>query len=295
MKHFVLLITIVCFGLSTLSGQSSEYHLDEKYPIDPNGSLELRSNDAEVSIKGSDRTDIRLVVHREIVEKAWPKKKYEENFFIEVELDQDEAIIREVIRDKLEVNVGFHYVNEKRYTIDIEVPKGLDLKLYGDDDDYLVVGMEGTVLLDAEDGDAEFRNCTGNDFEIRLDDGDLYLSNGNGKLDIRGEDGDFTIVDGNFEQVRAQIDDGSMILSTHLYDEGRYDLRSEDGDIDLEILGGGGQIDVYHSDGHVRFGKEFEVRRESEHRTQLNYPNGSATVDIEMDDGRVRIKTLKVE
>ena len=47
------------------------------------------------------------------------------------------------------------------------------------------------------------------------------------------------------------------------------------------------------SDGRVRFGNEFEVRRESEHRTQLFLPGGSAQVDIETDDGSVRIKTAR--
>lgn len=291
MKSFISFFFLLALTLSFSFGQIKEYRLDESYPINNDGRIELHSNDADVTIKGTNRSDIRLVVHREIDQRSWPKRKNEENFFIEVELAQDEAIIREVFRDRYQSNWGINVVNEKRYTIDIEVPKGLDLVIYGDDDDYLIEDISGTIQLHANDSDAELRHCTGSSFEFRLDDGDVYLSGGRGQLDMRGEDGDFTFMDCDFEEVRARIDDGSIFLATNLYNDGRYEFTSEDGDIDLEIMEGGGQIDVYMSDGRVRFDREWEVRKESEHRTQLYKPGGTARVDIETDDGSVRIKT----
>lgn len=291
MKSFISFVFLFALTLSFSFGQMKEYRLDESYPINENGRIELHSNDADVTIKGSDREDIRLVVHREIDQRAFPKRKNQENFFIEVELAEDEAIIREVFREKFDTSWGLTYVNEKRYTIDIEVPRGLDLAIYGDDDDYLIEDIQGSILLHSNDGNAELRHCAGSSFEFRLDDGDVYLSDGRGTLDVRGEDGDFTFEDCDFEEVRARIDDGSLFLATPLYEGGRYDFDTEDGDIDLEILDGGGEIDVYMSDGRVRFGNEFEVKKETEHRTQLYLPGGDAQVDIETDDGNVRIKT----
>ena len=214
MKSFSSILFIFLFAFSLSFSQTKEYELDETYPIDEGGRIELHSNDADVTIKGSDRDDIRLVVHREIDQRAWPKRKNQENFFIEVELAEDEAIIREVFRNKFDMSWGINYVNEKRYTIDIEVPRGLDLAIYGDDDDYLIEDIQGSILLHSNDGDAELRHCTGSSFEFRLDDGDVYLSDGRGKLDVRGEDGDFTFEDCNFEEVRARIDDGSLFLAT---------------------------------------------------------------------------------
>ena len=269
------------------AAQEKRYDLDETYPIDPSGLLTLYSDDAEVTIKGSDREEIRLVVHREYKYKKFPKRDDYRDFFIEVELDQDEIIIRE---KKDSNGSGIYWVNERTYTITLEIPRGMDLKLYGDDDDYLVENISGSISLDAEDGDAEFKHCTGNKFNFRMDDGTVYLSDGNGRLNLRGEDGDFMIENGHFEEVDARIDDGTLYLSTEIYDDGDYELRTEDGEIDLEMLAGGGEITVRLSDGDVRWGKEFDVREDREHKVRLYHPAGSAHIYIDTDDGDISVK-----
>ncbi|MEM9718137.1 MAG: DUF4097 family beta strand repeat-containing protein [Bacteroidota bacterium] len=282
-----VIFSLILFQFCSLHAQDHVYDLDESYPIDPNGLLTLYSNDAEVTIKGSDVEEVHLVVHREVVYKKWPKRKDDRDFFVEVELDKDEVIIRERQESS---GSGIYWTNEKNYTITLEVPNGMSLKLYGDDDDYLIEDIQGTIVLDAEDGDAELKHCTGDKFDLRMDDGTVYLSHGTGKLFIRGEDGDFMIEKGSFEQVDARMDDGTIYLSSEFYDEGSYELQTEDGEIDLEMLAGGGDIIVRMSDGDVRWGKGFDVKEDSDHKVKLYHPAGSSRIYIDTDDGDISIK-----
>ncbi len=53
-----------------IAGEEEPCHLDQAYPIDADGTVFLYSDDAEVTIRGTDRKDVHLVIHREITVKG---------------------------------------------------------------------------------------------------------------------------------------------------------------------------------------------------------------------------------
>ena len=109
------------------------------------------------------------------------------------------------------------------YEISLEVPKGVNLVLKGDDDDYRIENVDGSITLDIDDGDAELRNCNGNHFDFNVDDGDIEMRGGNGFLYVRSDDGDIIIRDGNFTGGRTSSRNrpGTARPATHPYRDSR--------------------------------------------------------------------------
>jgi hypothetical protein len=81
-----------------------------------------------------------------------------------------------------------------------------------------------------------------------------------------------------------------MTLETSLTDSGNYYVRSEDGSVVMNILGGGGTFEIRHDDGRVITEGNFKRLVEEEHLTKLNLPAGSAVVHVQADDARIRLK-----
>jgi hypothetical protein len=64
-------------------------------------------------------------------------------------------------RKKSSSRVGVVGYYSEEYRIEIEVPIGVSLKVRGDDGDYYIKNISGSVLLDLDDADAELAGCTG--------------------------------------------------------------------------------------------------------------------------------------
>ncbi len=280
-----LFFTITCKIL--VQAQEQTYDLDQVYDIPSNGILELRTNDAEITIIGSDREDVHLVVHREAVVKNFIRKG---NPSFEIEVEQRGDRLRIVERRESNAVVGFY--NEKNYVITLEVPIDIHLALHGDDDDYLVQNIGGKIYLNAEDGDAQFENCMGDEFTFYMDDGTVFLDQGRGELHARGEDGEFIIEKGDFYVIDVKVDDGDVRVMSRIHDRGEYEMYTEDGSIDFQILEGGGKIKVRHSDGRIRADRQFEFIRDEDHESILAIPGGDARMYIRTDDGTIRLSHM---
>ena len=290
MNLFKLTVFFVLFLLAGMSAeaQDSEYNLDETYQIDANGTVYLNSNDAEVTIEASDRSDVHLVVYHNVDVDGWELKSAEE-FKMDVENRGGDLHIKEA--DRNGARVLFGNVDEE-YRIRLEVPRSVALNIQGDDDSYDISDVGAALRIDADDSDIEIDGATGDSFEFDLDDGSINMEQGQGELKLSMDDGEFYVRKADFNEIDADFDDGEIDITTSLSDQGFYLFDMDDGDIELNIAGGGGEFDISHDDPNVNVGSNFEVIREDEDRSVYRLPGGDAKIEIDTDDGDIELRTI---
>lgn len=283
MKSVITLVAIF-ISVTLWAQKDGDYHLDKEFNLSPTGTIELSSSDAKVFITGSDRQNVHLKVDRTVTTKGLFFGSDE--FALEIDNTGGNLRIRERASSSSHGIVG--YYNEE-YEIRIEAPAGASLIIKGDDGDYEIRNVNGFIAMSVDDGDIDLMGCKGNNFEFRLDDGNVNMDEGRGSLEINTDDGDVRISNGQFTSIIAEIDDGDLIIETSLANNGKYDIRAQDGLVSMIITNGGGEFNVHHDDARVIAEGGFDVHEKSESYTSLKLPNGSAKIDIRADDARVRL------
>ncbi|MBU0519249.1 DUF4097 domain-containing protein, partial [bacterium] len=251
---FIVLITLVMLVPASdcqAKKKKDIFNLDETYSLDKDGTIFLTTEDADVKIVGSDRDDVHLVVRYEAYwSGVFLSSKYQE-FEMDVTSENGDLHIREFGADHT-ITAGIVNHSDELYTIDLEVPMGASLRIRGDDDDYDISDIMGQINLSFEDGDARLTGCHGDAFEFDFEDGEVELRGGKGKLEAYCEDGAIIISEGDFSEMYAEVEDGDIDIATKLASDGNYEFRCEDGDIDFEVIAGGGEFRITYEDGHVR-------------------------------------------
>ncbi len=283
--HLLFLLSVISIGAAA-QNKNQDFHLDKEYKVAASGTLNLSASDAKVQITGSTRKTAHVKIDREVNTKGLTFGS--EEFRVDVEEKEGSLEIKEYHRSVNVGVVGYHY---EKYTIVVEIPEGMSLRVKGDDGDYLIRAVHGALDVSLDDGDLELIGCKGSDFKFRLDDGDIKMDEGRGSLEVDADDADVFIQKGSFTSISAKMDDGDFIVQTSLTDNGDYSIDSQDGLISLTVLAGGGTFDIRHDDGRVLTEGNFKVIEESEDRTQLSLAKGKAKVDIRADDARVRLIT----
>lgn len=283
MKSTLLLSLCYLFINVTGFAQDQEYHMDEVFKIDKDGMVALTSGDAEVTIKGTDRKDVHVKVDRKIVTKglSWGSSDFE----IDVEMRNGDLFIRERSRG----NISMLGYSREDYKIDIEVPYDVSLDINGDDDNYVISDINGSIAMDIDDGDAILQNCKGSNFRFKIDDGDILMDGATGQLYLRADDGDLKIKNATLSNIDAVVDDGDLMIETSLADNGEYYLKADDSDIILDITKGGGSFKIIHDDSRISTSDKFSLMDKSESRTNLKLGNGTARIEIRADDARVQL------
>jgi hypothetical protein len=281
---FSIAAFIVAVSVSAQSTKDGEFHLDKEYKINTKGILKLDASDAKVFVTGSSRTTAHVKIDRVVTTKGIVFGDQE--FRVDVYEEGGNLSIREDKRGSSVSMVG--YYNEK-YTITLEVPEGMSLMIDGDDGDYFIKSVHGSIKLDVDDADVQLTGCNGNSFDIKLDDGDLRMDGGHGSLEVDADDADIEIKNASFEKISAEMDDGDFVIETSLVDNGSYFINAQDGLIAMKVLGGGGRFEIRHDDTSVNTSDGFEVVERSEDRTRVTTANGNARVEIRADDARVRL------
>lgn len=272
------------FAASAQSTKTGDFHLDKEYKMEGIGTLYLDASDANVFITGSKRTTAHVKIDREVTSKGMTFGERE--FRVDVTEQSGNLNIREKSKGSTVGVVG--YYNEK-YTITIEAPEGVSLVIDGDDGDYLIKAVNGSIELDLDDADIELTGCLGNSFKVKLDDGDLRMDTGRGTLDVDADDADVEIKNASFQKIMAQLDDGDFIVETAFAENGDYFIDAQDGLVSIKVLGGGGRFDIHHDDARVTTEGGFDVVEKSEDRTRVTLASGNAKVEIRADDARVRL------
>ena len=267
-----------------IAQDDSEFHLDKTYQISENGTIKLSTDDADVFIKGSNRDDIHVKIDRVIESKGiqWGNKEFD----VSVELMDGDIIIRDREWGNRSM-VG--YIREE-YVIRIDAPSSMLLDIKGDDGDYEIANMAGELKIVADDGDIFLENYSGTSTYFDLDDGDVVMEGGSGKLSVNMDDGDMEITDASFSHVDVDIDDGDFELNTSLVDDGDYSFRIEDGQLVLSIINGGGEFDIRHDDGNIRYDSSFKMIEEDDNFAILRLPGGNASIRVRGDDTSVSLR-----
>ena len=194
MKHLLFFFALLPW---CALAQDDEFSLDQEYTVAPDGTIELTCDDAEVRIVGSDRTTAHVVIHRKLTTKGIVKN--DQTFDVLVSEQGGNLIIEEKQQGGISV-IG--YVDEE-YTIDIEAPEGVSLRVRSDDGNVRIERIGGAISLQNDDGDLLLQGCTGESFDLRVDDGDIDMDQGRGTLSIRSDDGDVTVKAGEFSEVHG--------------------------------------------------------------------------------------------
>ncbi len=283
--HCTFLVTLGCLTCLAFA-QDNEFHLDQVYAMDADGTIELYSDDARIFITGTDRNDAHVKIDR----------KLETDGIVSGQKDFNVAVTTSAgnltIRQHEEGNISVAGSIREEYTIEIEAPQGVSLHLRGDDDDYEIRHIQGAITIQNDDGDAELRGCGGEYFSFDFDDGDIRMDEGRGTLIVHLDDGNFEVRDGQFNAIEAKNDDGELRIETSLADEGQYSIETSDAAVELKITGGGGAFHIRHDDSSLDASNAFQRVEEDEHFTRLQLPSGNARVDIRTDDSQLRVSVL---
>ncbi len=277
-------LLICCSGISIAETKNFDYDLDETYSIKQDGLLSLKSDDAEVVITGSDRKDVHLVVWKRLSISGTFEILQMESFAIEVEETDGNLFIRE---NSGGISISGSISMREDYTITIDAPSGISLRLRGSDDNYTVNNVDGSISMRLDDGSAKIRDCDGDNFNLDVDDGDLEMIGGSGQLEAFVCDGDMKFDRGNFSSIDAACEDGDLEIYTLLSQDGSYSLDVEDGSIRFHVLDGGGDFFARYEDGRARASKKFEIIDEHEGYRHWRLPGGKASIRASVSDGSV--------
>lgn len=291
MLKTILITLVLTFGylISTANAQTDEFELDKTYSIDSGGTINLESDDADVRIIGSDRNDVRVVVHYKLTVRGITFGRSNE-FEMIVEERNGNLNIREKERDF--GTSGIIGVSNEEYTIEIETPRDVNLDIDGDDEEYQIMGIDGFIHLAADDSGAQISDVNGDDFSFSLDDGELVLDGGNGRLRIQADDGDIEIHNGNFSEIDVDSDDSDIEITSGLYDDGTYRFDLDDADFTFNITEGGGEFDIRHDGTDISTSREFENIRDDDEHSVYRLAGGSASVIIRSDDGDISLRVF---
>lgn len=338
MKYLIILLALTY--TMTLSGQEI-FEYNETHKIGNGQTLHLSSNDASVNIKGTSQNNATIEIYREATGNMTKK----EDFRFDIEEKNGDLFVTEI---RKQANVNFMgYLNIKQYTIDIILPHNVKLELEGDDDNYNIANIDGSIEITYEDGNVNIENsktpsiiikgddgnlsisnlkgdfkttiqdgnltmndCDIDNFNVRIDDGNIKLNAcSTGHTDIQTEDGNIyldvvkgdlsvTLDDGNFvahDVVSQNIDikgyDGDISLGLHMQNNGNYKIQMDDGDVDVELLSGGGVIKVKCDDGDVKLrSSAFEMLTDDDHYKEIKtVSSGSGRMEVKIEDGDVRL------
>ncbi|MDZ7660009.1 DUF4097 family beta strand repeat-containing protein [Fodinibius sp.] len=288
MKYSVsIIITVLLLaGALTVEAQNKEYKLDQDYGIAADGTVFLDSDDAEVSIVASDRFDVNVnVYHRIDVDGIeWGSA---DEFKMNVKQRDGDLYIKEAERN----NSGFRIGSiEREYRITLKVPRMVSIDVKGDDGSYEISDVGGAINMVADDSDVSIKNATGEDFSFEIDDGAIRMDKGQGKLAVTLDDGEFRVDNGRFREIDVSGDDANLYFATELFDDGKYYFNIDDSDLELDISGGGGSIDIAHDDTDIETFGAFSQVRDEEGSTVYNLNGGSASVEIDSEDGDIVLR-----
>ena len=109
--------------------KTGDFRLDQDYKVAENGTIDLRSSDAKVFITGSNRTNAHVKIDRVVESRGFIMGDSE--FAVEVEETNGNLKIEERQHSDVSIIGSYH----EDYTIKIEAPAGVSLRIRGDDGD----------------------------------------------------------------------------------------------------------------------------------------------------------------
>lgn len=284
-----IFVIVLCIGMAgSLHAQNHEYKLDKNYNIADGGTIHLSSNDAEVTIEGSNRSDVHLNVYRNVDVSGW-KLGSSGEFKMDVTTNNGDLTIEE--SNSEDRTIVFGGIKEE-YRITLEVPTKVSLKIKGDDDSYQIANIDGNLDISADDMSADLKNISGPDYRFNMDDGTISLDQAAGKLALNMDDGAFNLDSAKLSAMNASYDDGNLDVTTSLANKGSYNVQMDDGELQLNITGGGGRFHVNHDDPSFNLADAFKDVSIEDEISSFRLPGGNAQINIQTDDGDIDLQAL---
>lgn len=281
-----MIFTLASFISFALMSQNP-YEYSGTHSISKGKTLFLSSEDADVTIKGTNRSDVQIDIYRNA--KGNLAKKQE--FSFDIEERNGNLYLTEV--KKSDPVTFFGYINIKEYSIDLLVPNNIHLNIEGEDDDYKIEEITGDITIDTEDGDILISEATSDMISIESEDGDFNLYESTGSLKYRGEDGDIEIYESDLEDLIIKTEDGDV--RTKETTSGMTKIDSEDGDINLDVVKGDFFADI--EDGDIAINEVHSLNLEIDGQdgsvTLSGYLNDKNDYKIKLEDGKFDFNLLE--
>ncbi|MDA8693476.1 DUF4097 domain-containing protein [Saprospiraceae bacterium] len=280
-----------------------EYSYEETHAIAQDGLLTLDTEDAQVSITGTSRSDAYVKIYKKVT----GKQKTNQEFDIEY-IEEDGNLTIKEKRRKSSYTTGWN--TKTIYEVELGLPAGVSIDIKGEDDNYTITNINGKMKIHSEDGDIEISDCNPIRLDIHLEDGDIQLTNVNTETDIQLEDGNIkadncafgntalNLVDGDIKlndvslgTAKIITEDGNVSISVKCDSKTQVKINTEDGDIKLKTSGEGSTIGVSYQDGDVDYNSgDYDLIHKTKRSKELKTKkSGEASFVISVEDGDVRL------
>lgn len=168
------------------------------------------------------------------------------------------------------------------------------IELEVQDGDVVIDGLEGDLTLSSDDGEIAIRDCASERLRIAAQDGDVVLERCEGNVEITVDDGNVRLDQLRAARVAVETGDGDVVLDL-LSAPGALDLELETDDGDL-VVGLPAEVsarfEIRIDDGRVDLdlpaARDVERR---EHRTTGVLGGGEGKIEIVAGDGRVTLRS----
>ena len=226
-----------------------------------------------------------------------------------------EELIFERNGDEVNIRVRLPRNNFRNGSADlvINVPEASSLQVHTVSADIDIEDVKGEQELESVSGDIttaaygsemEAESVSG-DIEIEGDDqsssfsfhtvsGDIEVENLSGEIRLESVSGDISTINGAFSRAIGNTVNGDIVFHVSLLDEGRMDLETINGEVDVDFDGPvSARIDIETFNGNIRncFGPEAVRTSKYAPGRELSFTagDGSGRVTIDTMNGNVRI------
>jgi len=306
MKLF--LSTLVVLSISLSLHAQYEYNHEETHAIAPDGILTLDTEDADVVITGTTRSDAYVKIHKKVT----GKEKRSHKFDIEY-IEQGGNLTIKEKKNKTGNSYTMGWNSKTVYTVELGLPSGVSMDIRGEDDNYTITNINGSIKIKSEDGDISLSDSSPKMLDVKLEDGDvelltvrtdfdIKLEDGNisaencefGNLNLRLEDGDVMLNEVSLGSTKIVTEDGNIAIAVNCDSKTQVNINSEDGDIKIKTSGEGATVDVSYEDGDVDYNDDdYEVLNKTKRSKKLKTKkSGQATFKISVEDGDVRLSDM---
>ena len=300
-----LLPTTFIILLSYSTQAQYEYSHEDTYKIAQDGLLTLNTEDAEVTISGTSRTDAYVKIYKKVTGKQNTNRKFDIEY-----IEEDGNLTIKEKRNESGKSYSVSWNTKTVYNVELGLPDGVSLDLKGEDDSYTITNINGSIKIKSEDGDISISDSNPESLNIKLEDGDVALNNIETDFDIVLEDGSIVSENCNFGNLKIDLEDGDIQLknvslaSTDITTEDgdifidvncdsktQVNINTEDGDIKLKTSGEGASISVSYEDSDVDYESDNYLLIDKTKRSKKlkTKDHGEASFNISVEDGDVRL------
>ncbi|RMH19332.1 MAG: hypothetical protein D6696_10880 [Acidobacteria bacterium] len=177
---------------------------------------------------------------------------------------------------------------------DVALPRDAagEIALRVEDGGVEIDGLDGELRFEGDDGELTILDCKLRRSRIEISDGDVMIDRCEGDLTVVCDDGEVRLANLGSGRLEVETEDGDVIAEL-LAGAPDVAIETDDGDVDLELAAGvSARFEVRMDDGRVELelpGARGVERRE--HRLSGTLGDGAGTIAVTTADGRVRLRS----